>query len=294
MKSSPKVFRRPLQPIPDTFEEFLNLARKFNEDDPLNAFNSISGLKLVGPFEILDGVLDHATDDELRLHWRFPNDLPEMQTCAVFEGGRFCIWRDEPDTNNSFIVTIPGNGDEFFAEITVLGEHPCCMLFHLNASSAFFPKNMKKNDFQDDEKRIKSERIKKRVALPLHGAEGPGIVVPVKNGIGYRPILTPNAHIKHMFLTIATTTNEKEREKLMGSVREMLSLIQMADDEMDFGMGLELGHDCFMANAPRLDKVTKLLLAKAYELLGRKEYGEIVRIQFVDGNRRRENLSILV
>ncbi|VDO54218.1 unnamed protein product [Haemonchus placei] len=67
--------------------------------------------------------------------------------------------------------------------------------------------------------------------------------------------------------------------------------IQIATDECDFGMGLELGQWLFLANHEPLDKFAHRLLAIAYSMLGRQEYKKIVDLQMAPGIRRRSELD---
>lgn len=80
---------------------------KFSE-----AFNTINSLKFVGPFRFLND-LKKATKQNKTCNYlcidRFSTDLPEMQTFAIYQGGRFCFWRDSPDEEPSFIVNISNN-----------------------------------------------------------------------------------------------------------------------------------------------------------------------------------------
>lgn len=52
------------------------------------------------------------------------------------------------------------------------------------------------------------------------------------------------------------------------SIQEFIEWFKFANDEMDFGMGLEFGHDLFSANYPALDELAQKSLITAYALLG--------------------------
>ncbi len=54
----------------------------------------------------------------------------------------------------------------------------------------------------------------------------------------------------------------------------MITLVQFANDECDYGMGLELGTDLF-CHGSHFDRVLKHLFPLAYELLGRDEFARI-------------------
>uniref|UniRef100_A0A0K0DDZ1 Uncharacterized protein n=1 Tax=Angiostrongylus cantonensis TaxID=6313 RepID=A0A0K0DDZ1_ANGCA len=65
----------------------------------------------------------------------------------------------------------------------------------------------------------------------------------------------------------------------------------MANDECDFGMGLELGYWLFLANHESLDKLAYRILSTAYTLLKRDEYKKILDLQMSSGVRRRKELG---
>lgn len=63
----------------------------------LAAFKCLKNLRLVGPFQILLEkqaleTLSYDNEYYLTAH-RFSTDLPEMQTIAVYDGGRYVYWR---------------------------------------------------------------------------------------------------------------------------------------------------------------------------------------------------------
>ncbi|EPB75304.1 hypothetical protein ANCCEY_05599 [Ancylostoma ceylanicum] len=68
--------------------------------------------------------------------------------------------------------------------------------------------------------------------------------------------------------------------------------MQIANDECDFGMGLELGHWLFLANHQLLDKVAYRVLSTAYTLLGRVEYKKVLDAQMAPGIRRRSEVDM--
>lgn len=51
-------------------------------------------MKLIGPFECL-AELESGDQQTNYLASRFSTDLPEMQTWALYEGGRFAYWRQQ-------------------------------------------------------------------------------------------------------------------------------------------------------------------------------------------------------
>lgn len=65
------------------------------------------------------------------------------------------------------------------------------------------------------------------------------------------------------------------QDKLFEPIQEVVTYVQFANDECDYGMGLELGMDLFSHGDPFLHSVIGHLLPVAYDLLQREEYGKI-------------------
>lgn len=61
----------------------------------LEAFEEVTSLELVGPFDYLAEKFDgkNVLDKEYLVHYRFPTDLPEFQTLMIYDKGRFGYWR---------------------------------------------------------------------------------------------------------------------------------------------------------------------------------------------------------
>lgn len=53
------------------------------------------------------------------------------------------------------------------------------------------------------------------------------------------------AGLKKICKSIAEARNDEERVKAFGPVQEMITFVQFANDECDYGMGYELGMDLF-------------------------------------------------
>ena len=60
-------------------------------------------------------------------------------------------------------------------------------------------------------------------------------------------------------------------------LQELITFVQFANDECDYGMGLELGIDLFCYGAPTFHRKILHLLSLAYDLLDRPEFGKIVQ-----------------
>ncbi len=63
---------------------------------------------------------------------------------------------------------------------------------------------------------------------------------------------------------------------------EIITLVQFANDECDYGEGLELGLDMFSFGGEVFHKMILNLLPLAYQLLGRQEFGDIIKAHLED------------
>ena len=92
-----------------------------------------------------------------------------------------------------------------------------------------------------------------------------------------------------MLNNIVNGKTEQRREDASEELQETMSLIQFANDECDYGMGLELGIDLFCFGHERFHNTILQLLPLAYQLLGRNEYSEIIETHIK--HRKRKSLS---
>ncbi|KAG2466013.1 HPF1 factor, partial [Polypterus senegalus] len=119
-----------------------------------------------------------------------------------------------------------------------------------------------------------------------------GIVVPVdENGVGYRELSESDASLKKICRVIAEAPNDDERIKAFAPIQEMITYVQFANDECDYGMGFELGIDLFCFGSYYFHKVIGQLLPLAYNLLKRNLFAEIIEAHLA--NRNLENLDQL-
>lgn len=79
-----------------------------------------------------------------------------------------------------------------------------------------------------------------------------------------------------MFKQIKEAKTEADRDKAMDPLMEIIMLVQFANDECDYGEGLELGLDLFTYGGEVFHKTILNLLPLAYQLLGRHEYKSII------------------
>lgn len=77
---------------------------------------------------------------------------------------------------------------------------------------------------------------------------------------------------------IANCSDDKARcDKAFEPLQEIITFVQFANDECDYGMGLELGMNLFSHGNEHFHNVISHLLPLAYDLLQRDEYGKILQ-----------------
>ncbi|GMT24703.1 hypothetical protein PFISCL1PPCAC_16000, partial [Pristionchus fissidentatus] len=291
--------REPFLTQPSGIYALWNKAQAIDPEDPRNAFSEIGGARLVGFFDFLAGDLDGATDDEIRLHARFPTDLPEMQTIIVTDTGRYALWRDDPKQNQAIVVHTK-HSEDHFPKITMVGDKPVHALVHAAGEGAeamlerFFPVSENKwsnvEHLKRDIKVSVGRRNKISVGRPLHGMR---LWVYVdSNEVGYRALGEDLNKLKRTMTILGETTDDVVRKKKMAEMREIATFVQLATDECDFGTTLEFGHDLFVSNFETIDAMAKRNLTMAYKLLGRDEFVAIVEAQMAPQMRRREKIMV--
>ena len=97
--------------------------------------------------------------------------------------------------------------------------------------------------------------------------------------------------LKKILKQITEGKSEKVKEQASEDLQEIMTLVQFANDECDYGMGLELGLDLFCFGSERFHNAILQLMPLAYRLLGRDVFAEIVEIHV--NNRSRAQLSQL-
>ncbi|KAH3830073.1 hypothetical protein DPMN_103310 [Dreissena polymorpha] len=96
-----------------------------------------------------------------------------------------------------------------------------------------------------------------------------------------------------MFKKIADSKTDDERDKNYEDLQELITLIQFANDECDYGEGLELGMDLFCFGGSVFHSTILQLLPLAYMLLNRPEFGKIIEAHLKD-RRKGADLSQIV
>ena len=87
---------------------------------------------------------------------------------------------------------------------------------------------------------------------------------------------TLTGELQRLLNKIAGLTDPVKREEQFEALQEIVTFVQFANDECDYGMGLELGLDLF-CHGDQFHNVVRHLLPVAYELLGREEFKRIVQ-----------------
>lgn len=75
---------------------------------------------------------------------------------------------------------------------------------------------------------------------------------------------------------IVSSKSESEKAKAYEPLEAALSFIQFANDECDYGMGLEMGIDLF-CHSNHFHELVNNLLPLAYELLNRPAFAKIIK-----------------
>ena len=95
-----------------------------------------------------------------------------------------------------------------------------------------------------------------------------------------------------MLKKIVESKTDEERMRHFDPLQEIITFVQFANDECDYGEGLELGLDLFANGSPLFHSALRNLLTVAYSLLDRDEFSEILEAHLKD--RRKDNQSQLV
>ena len=139
-----------------------------------------------------------------------------------------------------------------------------------------------------------------------------GILVPYdkKTELGYRPLPVTNSKCAWLsyhntflvpvfiFLLLlleellkllnkisSCSGSDAERDRVFEPLQEIVTFVQFANDECDYGMGLELGMDLFCHGHSTYHRIVEHLLPLAYNLLQRESYAKIIKEHLKQRNR---------
>lgn len=87
-----------------------------------------------------------------------------------------------------------------------------------------------------------------------------------------------SANIKKICKKIVESSDLSEQEKNSDALQELVTYVQYANDESDYGMGLELGLDLLAFGGEVFHPTILHLLGVAYELLECKEFFVILKV----------------
>lgn len=98
--------------------------------------------------------------------------------------------------------------------------------------------------------------------------------------------------MKSILKKIVSAENETKQLKEQETLDEIISNVHFANDELDYGMGLELGIDLFCDGDPYFHRDILGILPLAYDLLNRSKYAAVVRAH-LKNRRKGDSLSTL-
>ncbi|XP_077268690.1 histone PARylation factor 1 isoform X1 [Temnothorax americanus] len=274
--------------MPDDFFKFHEFCKSISKDNPLSACKSVR-LKLVGPYDVLDGkikISSSENDKEKYLtHWRYYYDPPEFQTivkCDDKEGLHFGYWRDDAAEKPVFVATNRANVNGVFEPVAenIFGAIDSYLQNKVKSANPFEKtsitrlhsqlKNFAKQHDITLEKNTADMRARERrvVARTFHRA---GIIVPYdkKTQLGYRDLAATDSDLQKILKQIEEAGTPEERKTPIAKLDEIVRLATIAADECDFGTCLELGHDLFSNGNIHVQTTALQMLSIAYTHLKR-------------------------
>jgi hypothetical protein len=267
-------------------------------EDPLNAFKAF-GVRLVGPFEIL-AAKEFAEGSKPHIHWRFPYDPPEFMTLMVGPDRHWGYFRDDPAEMPVLVASGKTDSHAFIVEDHLLVSALCKICTPTGKKntgpSALAEALQKKMDLhglkRGDAAKTYTARNRQSIGAPFHKM---GLVVPydTKTEVGYRDLGRTPAEFKSMLEKVSG--KGPVSQSLRNEFDTLLTFVDVANDECDFGHGLEVGLDLFCFAS--LDGAAKCelhahclrILDMAYMLLNRSLYQQIINDHM--GCRNRAELA---
>eukprot|EP01060_Flectonema_neradi_P010445 TRINITY_DN17529_c0_g1_i1.p1 TRINITY_DN17529_c0_g1~~TRINITY_DN17529_c0_g1_i1.p1 ORF type:complete len:312 (+),score=86.92 TRINITY_DN17529_c0_g1_i1:51-986(+) len=271
--------------MPEEISRIYKIAKELNSKSPLEAFSEVAGVRLVGPFEVLNGNLE--SDADLFMQWRYKYDPPEVMTVLTDSSTNrpkthYCYLRDSEKTLPQYVV----KGDQNEYTFTIEGSSLLSLLARLSKEGSvqqtFCETAMKElslpSEKKADLKKLSKRREKEQLAS---GFSKLGIVVPYdkKTEVGYRELGFEDGELKSLFKKeLSGKIGKKAREEL----DDLFRFVDIANDECDFGHGLEVGLDlfCFAQPGSSLIKEATRILDIAYLLLNRKLFRKTIKKHF--------------
>ncbi|VDK47016.1 unnamed protein product [Anisakis simplex] len=263
-------------------------------ENTCEVFDEIKGLRLVGVFDYISRKCEQqrtntngvAKDDESYLvKDRFDTDLPNMQTIAIYNEGRFVYWRfsDTPSDAQPLLVHVKRK-DKHFPKLEIVGsDDPTHMIAFLKKT--FGHDTMPKIDdylaqltgFRDMHKKFDVEgylekydgivkKLRKERSERANGnaSHGLGVVVDEKYNdrskyVQLQPFLDDVVKDKRRLLTLMEYVEESLKEK------------------SSIGMAMEYGQEMFMSNNSLFDEFALTTLCKVYGALKMQVFQTILK-----------------
>ncbi|XP_022643923.1 histone PARylation factor 1-like isoform X2 [Varroa jacobsoni] len=280
--------------FPEDLFDLWSVCSELNPDNPREALAPLLGYRLVGPFDALalKGIVDSNNKRAFNLHYRYYYDPPEFQTVLVDVASDCHIgyFRDDPSEQPVFVAQSQLHRKDVQPwKLLILGSNLIQVIHNQ------IKEQIKKTKDEDDQKATleqvleivsrvsqnkhllsyKSKRKARAVGNVMHHV---GMVVPYddKTEIGYRPLTVTNVELRRMMQNVASAQQSQVKTAL-APIQDIVTLVNFANDECDYGMGLELGLDLFLFGNERLHSTALFLLQTAYTLLQRTKFVEIIK-----------------
>lgn len=293
--------------MPDDFYDFWDFCCSLNKKDPSDALHDLLGLRLVGPFDVLSGKLKNRSvkaSDDFLCHWRFFYDPPEMQTVlsaddeSMYHIGYF---RDDPEQMPVFLAS---NMASESCKITKLAGNLFAILSKeiskalQNCEEAQKKAKLRKLngalvEFAEAKGHSLQEASKKRPQPQSATFHGAGLVVPYnsKTNVGYRSMPLSNSEMKR-FLEKFSDNDGGGKGHHKDKLLELVTCVHIANDECDYGMGLEFSLALFCSGHTSLHRTIEMLGSLAYQLLNREPFARILKAH-LKRRLKTPNVSVL-
>ncbi|KAK8754733.1 hypothetical protein V5799_002555 [Amblyomma americanum] len=293
--------------MPDDFYDFWDFCSSLSKNDPSSALHDLLGLRLVGPFDVLAGKLTNKsvkTSDDFLCHWRYFYDPPEMQTVlsaddeTMYHIGYF---RDDPEQMPVFLAS---NIASESCKITKVAGNLFAVLSKEISKALQNCKEAQKKaklrklngalvEFAEAKGHSLQEASKKRPQPQSATFHGAGLVVPCdkKTNVGYRNMPLSDSEMKR-FLAKFSDDDGSGKGRLNDKLLQLVTWVNIANDECDYGMGLEFSLALFCSGHASLHRTIEMLGSLAYQLLNREPFARILKAH-LKRRLKTPNVSVL-
>jgi len=290
--------------FPACFFALYEFAKEVDANDPLNCMTRI-GLQMTGAFEEFHKMQNttYQPADKYKIFRNMVNrhywDPPEFQILLtnVKDRSHLGYWRDHPDELPPFIVRNDGYQGKLYVEGPNLLAATKLWLYRRVGSQTL---HTRKCFATISDVSLKWNIIIERVTYELRERETRcnartlntvGISVPIVTDsrgaeMGYRPLEIDDTELEQICADIDTAETDRERLKHFKPLQDILRRVQLANDECDFGMGLEFGTSVFAHGSKYFTKMILKTLPQAYKLLGRDFYADIIEAHMADRRKQ--------